>query len=60
MKKGAIIGLMLLFLYAGFRPPEGISKVPLADISFQAKSQHVGATSPVPNKKEPEESNKGK
>ena len=60
MKKGAIIGGMLLFLYAGFRPPEGISKVPLADISFQAKSQHSEAPIMLPNEHEPEESHKGK
>ncbi len=60
MKTAVIFGALLVFLYSGFRPPEGISKVPLADISFEKRSHDRGATFSVPNENEHEESSKGK
>lgn len=60
MQKAAIFGALLLFLYAGFRPPEGISKVPLADISFEKKFQETQKSQLPLNANEPEESLQGK
>lgn len=37
MKKTLVFAGLLLFLFAGFRPPDGISKLPTANINFEAE-----------------------
>ena len=56
----AIIGLLLLFFYAGFRPPEGVSKVPLANISFEDRSAKVQTHTAPANENEHAEPVTGK
>lgn len=34
-KKALVIGGLLLFLFVGFRPPAGMSKLPSANIEFE-------------------------
>ncbi len=36
-RNALIIGGLLLFLFIGFRPPEGKSKFPTANIQFEAQ-----------------------
>ncbi|MCB9808620.1 hypothetical protein H6770_05215 [Candidatus Peribacteria bacterium] len=35
MKKTLVFGGLLLFLFVGFRPPAGMSKLPRTNIDFQ-------------------------
>ena len=38
MKQILIFGLLLMFAYAGFRPPEGMRKFPIANLEFRVET----------------------
>ncbi len=44
MKATFIFGLILMFAYAGFRPPEGMRKFPVANFQFQVQTAQGTAT----------------
>ena len=44
MKQLFIFGLLLTFAYAGFRPPDGMRKFPVANLQFQVKTTQGTAT----------------
>ncbi len=44
MKQIFIFGLIALFAYAGFRPPEGMRKFPVANLQFQVQTAQGTAT----------------
>ena len=44
MKSIFIFGLLIMFAYAGFRPPEGMRKFPVANLQFQVQTNQGTAT----------------
>lgn len=44
MKSIFIFSLLLMFAYAGFRPPEGMRKFPVANLQFQVHTAQGTAT----------------
>ncbi|MAE68238.1 MAG: hypothetical protein QF793_01555 [Candidatus Peribacteraceae bacterium] len=44
MKQIFIFSLLIAFAYAGFRPPEGMRKFPVANLQFQVQSAQGTAT----------------
>ncbi|MDA0375712.1 MAG: hypothetical protein O3A80_00170 [bacterium] len=44
MKHIFIFGLLIMFAYAGFRPPDGMRKFPVANLQFQVKTPQGTAT----------------
>jgi|GEM_PF-956621 hypothetical protein len=44
MKQIFIFGLLIIFAYAGFRPPEGMRKFPVANLQFQVQGPQGTAT----------------
>lgn len=44
MKQIFIFGLLVMFAYAGFRPPEGMRKFPVANLQFQVQTAQGTAT----------------
>ncbi len=41
MKKIAIFGMLFMFIYAAFRPPEGMRKFPVANLQFEVQTQNM-------------------
>lgn len=44
MKQIFIFGLIAMFAYAGFRPPDGMRKFPVANLQFQVQTAQGTAT----------------
>jgi hypothetical protein len=44
MKQIFIFGLLIMFAYAGFRPPDGMRKFPVANLQFQVQTSQGTAT----------------
>jgi len=41
MKKICIFGMLFMFIYAAFRPPEGMRKFPVANLQFEMQSANM-------------------
>ena len=44
MKQIFIFGLLIMFAYAGFRPPDGMRKFPVANLQFEVQTAQGTAT----------------
>ncbi len=47
MKKIALIGFLIVFAFAGFRPPEGMQKFPSGNVQFQLQTSKGSITANV-------------
>jgi len=50
MKKIFIVGSLILFAYAGFQPPDGISKFPVANVRFNVQTQNGNYSATIDTK----------
>lgn len=47
MKNICIFGMLFMFIYAAFRPPEGMRKFPVANLQFKVQTSNMSMSTSV-------------